>query len=156
MGIPVVGMERDPGAPNVRIARSLGIPVLTGHGGDRAVLEKLHLHRARALAAVGSDDLDNIAVAIAAQGVSAGTRVVLRAGEHEAIAETRSLLPLGTIRDVTSLSAAYVLARLLGTPATGVIAHQHRMFVQLPADTFAPWPLAARQGCTHVAIALSA
>lgn len=156
LGIPVVGVERDPGAPNVRIARSLGIPVLAGHGGDRAVLEKLHLPRARALAAVGSDDLDNIAVAIAAQGVSPGTRVVLRAGEHEAIAETRSLLPLGTIRDVTSLSAAYVLARLLGTPATGVIAHQHRMFVQLPADTFTPWPLAARQGCSHVDIALSA
>ncbi len=142
LGIPVVGVERDPNAPNVRLARSLGIPVLVGHGGDRAILEKLRLRRARALAAVGSDDLDNIAVAIAAQGVSPGTRVVLRAGEHETIAETRSLLPLGTIRDVTSLSAAYVLARLLGAPAIGVIAHQHRIFVELPADNFAPWPLA--------------
>lgn len=152
-GIPVVGVERDPNAPNVRLARSLGIPVLACHGGDRAVLEKLRLHRARALAAVGSDDLDNIAVAIAAHGVSPGTRVVLRAGEHEAIAETRSLLPLGIIRDVTSLSAAYVLARLLGAPATGVIADRHRMFVELPADVFEPWPLAARRGCAHVDIA---
>ncbi|MGI5192976.1 NAD-binding protein [Streptomyces sp. CA-288835] len=59
----VVGVERDPPALGVRLARSLGIPVLAGHGGDRAVLEKLHLHRARALAAVGSDGLDNIAVA---------------------------------------------------------------------------------------------
>ncbi|WP_246096113.1 NAD-binding protein [Streptomyces botrytidirepellens] len=148
-------MERDPNAHNVRIARSLGITVLTGHGGDRAILEKLHLHHARALAAVGSDDLDNIAVAIAAQGVSPGTRVVLRAGEHEAIAETRSLLPLGTIRDVTSLSAAHILARLMDIPATGVIEHQHRTFVELPADGFAPWPLAARQGCSHMDIALS-
>ncbi|MFD5128865.1 potassium channel family protein [Streptomyces olindensis] len=155
LGVAVVGVERDPSAPGVRLARTLGIPVLTGHGGDRATLEKLHLHQARALAAVGSDDLDNIAVAIAAQGVSPGTRVVLRAGEHEAIAETRSLLPLGTIRDVTSLSAAYVLARLLGTEATGVIAHQHRMYVELPTDTFAPWPLAARQGCAHVDVALT-
>ncbi|MER5217101.1 NAD(P)-binding protein [Streptomyces sp. NPDC002838] len=155
LGIPVVGVERDPEAPGVRLARTLGIPVLTGHGGDRAVLEKLHLHQARALAAVGSDDLDNIAVAIAAHGVSPRTRIVLRAGEHEAMAETRSLLPLGTIRDVTSLSAAYVLARLLDTPATGVIAHRHHMFVELPADTFAPWPLAARQGCSHVDVALT-
>lgn len=155
LGVPVVGVERDPDAPGVRLARSLGIPVLTGHGGDRAVMEKVHLDRARALAAVGSDDLDNIAVAIAAHGIAPGTRVVLRAGEHEAIAETRSLLPLGTIRDVTSLSAAYVLARLLDTPATGVIAHQHRMFVQLPADTFEPWPLAARTGCAHVDVALT-
>lgn len=155
LGIPVVGVERDPEAPGVRLARSLGIPVLAGHGGDRAVLERLHLHRARALAAVGSDDLDNIAVAIAAHAVSPGTRVVLRAGEHEAIAETRSLLPLGTIRDVTSLAAAYILARLLDTPATGVIAHQHRMFVQLSPDTFEPWPLAARHGCAHVDTALA-
>ncbi|WP_433461836.1 potassium channel family protein [Spirillospora sp. CA-128828] len=155
LGIPVVGVERDPDAPGIRLARSLGIPVLAGHGGDRAVLEKLHLHLARSLAAVGSDDLDNIAVAIAAHGVSPGTRVVLRAGEHEAIAETRSLLPLGTIRDVTSLSAAYVMARLLDTPATGVIACQHNMFVQLSADTFASWPLAARHGCVHVDTALS-
>ncbi len=154
-GIPVVGVERDPHAPNVRLARSLGIPVLASHGGDRSVLEKLHLDRARALAAVGSNDLDNIAVAIAAHGVSPGTRVVLRAGEHEAIAETRSLLPLGTIRDVTSLSAAYVLARILGTPATGVVAHQHRIFVELPAGTFTPWPLAARQGCAHVNTTMS-
>lgn len=79
LGIPVVGVERDPHAPNVRLARSLGIPVMTGHGGDRAVLERLHLTRARALAAVGSDDLDNIAVAIATQGISPGTRIVLRA-----------------------------------------------------------------------------
>lgn len=155
LGIPVVGVERDPRAPNIRLARSLGIPVLAGHGGDRAILEKLHLHQARALAAVGSDDLDNIAVAIAAQGVSPGTRVVLRAGEHEAIAETRSLLPLGSICDVTSLSAAYLLARLMGIPATGVIAYQHRVFVELSADSFTPWPLAARQGCCHVDIAPS-
>ncbi|WP_216589129.1 potassium channel family protein [Streptomyces brasiliscabiei] len=155
LGIPVVGVERDPEAAGVRLARTLGIPVLTGHGGDRAVLEKLHLQQARALAAVGSDDLDNIAVAVAAQGIAPRTRVVLRAGEHEAIAETRSLLPLGTIRDVTSLSAAYVLARLLGTPATGVIAHRHRTFVELPTDTFTPWPLAARQGCSHVDVALT-
>jgi voltage-gated potassium channel Kch len=128
---------------------------LTGRGGDRAVLERPRLRRARALAAVGSDDLDNIAVAIAAHGVTPETRVVLRAGEHEAIAETRSLLPLGTIRDVTSLSAGYVLARLLDTPATGVVAHQHRMSVHLPTDSFEPWPLAARHGCDNVDIALS-
>jgi Trk K+ transport system NAD-binding subunit len=155
LGIPVVGVERDPNAPNVRLARSHGIPVVAGHGGDRAVLERLHLDRATALAAVGSNDLDNIAVAITAQGISPETRVVLRAGEHEAIAETRSLLPLGVIRDVTSLAAAYVLARLLGRPATGVAAHQHRIFVETPDDDFTLWPLAAREGCCHVNVAVT-
>jgi hypothetical protein len=39
-----------------------------------------------------------IAVAIAAQGVSSTTRLVLRAGEHETIAETKPLLRLGVVR----------------------------------------------------------
>lgn len=149
-GIPVVGVERDPQAGTARLARSLGIPVMTGHGGDRALLEQLRLGKARALAAVGSDDLDNIAVAIAAHGVAPETPVVIRAGEHEAIAETRSLLPMGTVRDVTGLAAAYVLARLLDEPAGGVIAHRHDIYLQRPDETFTPWPLTTRDHCPHL------
>ncbi|MGA5319543.1 NAD-binding protein [Streptomyces seoulensis] len=150
LGIPVVGVERDPHVTTARLARSLGIPVMTGHGGDRAVLERLRLRHARALAAVGSDDLDNIAVAIAAHAISPDTRIVVRAGEHEAIAETRSLLPMGTVRDVTSLAAAYVLARLLGEPVTGVVAHENGICLETAEETFVPWPLTARERCAHV------
>ncbi|NUS54474.1 MAG: NAD-binding protein [Streptomycetaceae bacterium] len=149
-GVPVVGVERDPHAATARLARSLGIPVMTGHGGDRAVLEHLRLGKARALAAVGSDDLDNIAVAIAAHGVAPATPVVIRAGDHEAIAETRSLLPMGTVRDVTSLAAAYVLARLLDEPTRGVIAHHHEIYLQRPDATFTHWPLTTRDLCPHL------
>lgn len=74
-----------------------------------------------ALAAVGSDELDNIAVAVAAQAVHPDLRLVLRAGEREALAETRSLFPLGITRDVTVLSATYVSARLLGISAHGIV-----------------------------------
>jgi TrkA-N domain len=109
LGVPVVGVERDPAAPQLHVARALRIPVVAGHGGDRGVLERVGLHRALALAAVGSDENDNIAVAIAANAVAPGTRVVLRAGEQEAIAETRSLLPLGVTRDVWSIAAAHIV-----------------------------------------------
>jgi hypothetical protein len=149
LGVTVVGVERDPQAPNLRIARTLGVPVIVAHGGDRAVLERLRLHRAQALAAVGSDDLDNIAIAVAAHGVAPGTRVVMRAGEHEAIAETRSLLPLGTTRDVTGLSTAYVLARLLGTPATAVVGHDEEVYLAVPDEGFSRWPTSPREECCH-------
>jgi hypothetical protein len=76
------------------------------------VLERLGLRRALALAAVGSDEYDNIAVAIAANAISPATRVVLRAGEQEAIAETRSLLPLGLTRDVLGLTARSIAGRM--------------------------------------------
>lgn len=150
LGVAVVGVERDAAAPNLRIARTLGIPVVIAHGGDRAVLERLRLHRAQALAAVGSDDLDNVAVAVTAHAVAPGTRVVLRAGEHEAIAETRSLLPLGTTRDVTALSATYVVARLLGTAATAVVVHDDQAYVDFPGRGFVPWPTSPRDQCGHV------
>jgi hypothetical protein len=150
LGVAVVGVERDPAAPNLRIARTLGIPVLVAHGGDRAVLERLRLSRSRALAAVGSDDLDNIAVAVAAHGVAPGTRVVLRAGEHEAIAETRSLLPLGTTRDVTSLSATHVVARLVGVAATAVVVRDGELHVDVPGDGLVAWPASSRAECGHV------
>ncbi|WP_328353404.1 hypothetical protein OG800_11075 [Streptomyces sp. NBC_00445] len=38
--------------------------------------------------------------------------MLIRAGEHEAIAETPSPLPIGTVRGVTGMAAAYVVARL--------------------------------------------
>ncbi|WP_417159170.1 dihydropteroate synthase [Streptomyces gilvifuscus] len=149
LGVPVVGVERDPLASAARLARSLGVPVMTGDGGDRRMLERLRLRHARALAAVGSDDLDNIAVAIAAHGVASHTRVLIRAGEHEAIAETRSLLPMGTIRDVTGMAAAYVVARLLGEPVAGVVAHQEGVYRQSPDDKFSRSVLSAQARCRH-------
>nr|WP_255523976.1 NAD-binding protein [Terrabacter sp. MAHUQ-38] len=154
LGVAVVGVERDPHAPNLRLARTLRVPVVIAHGGDRAVLERVRLHRAQALAAVGSDDLDNIAVAVAAHGVAPGTRVVLRAGEHEAIAETRSLLSLGTTRDVTRLSTTYVVARLLGIPAvTAVAGQEDGDYVAVPdegGEGFVRWPTSPREQCCHV------
>ena len=108
-GVPVIGVERDPAAPQLRLARCLKIPVVVGHGIDRDDLERLRLGRSRSIAAVGSNEFDNIAVAVAASAVSTDTPVVLRAGEQEAIAETRSLLPLGTTKDVLGLAAQFMV-----------------------------------------------
>jgi hypothetical protein len=136
MGIDVVGVERNPAAENLRLMRQLRIPVVIGHGEDRGLLERLRAHRARAIAAVGSDDLDNIAVAIAAQAVAAHVRLVLRAGEHEAIAESRSLLPLGIVRDVASISAAYVVSQLVGEKPLSVIADGADIYLECRPGQF--------------------
>ncbi|MFI0714596.1 NAD-binding protein [Streptomyces inhibens] len=161
LGVPVVGVEREPAAPNLRLARSMGIPVVLAHGEDRAVLARLGLGRARALAAVGSHELDNIAVAVAAHGVAPDIRVVLRAGEDEAIAETRSLLPLGLTRDITRTSAAYVTAHLTAHLTAGpagagalprrVVADADRDYVDLPGRGLVGWPVPAGDDCGHVA-----
>ncbi|MFE9650176.1 hypothetical protein ACFYO0_39930 [Streptomyces sp. NPDC006365] len=56
------------------------------------------LDTAQAMAAVVSDALDNIAVAVAARAVAPDLRVAIRAGDHEAIAETRSLFSFGIVQ----------------------------------------------------------
>jgi hypothetical protein len=73
----------------------------------------------------------------------------MRAGEHEAIAETRSLLPLGTTRDVTGLSTAYVLARLLGAPATAVVGYHEEVYLDVPGEGLSRWPASPREECGH-------
>jgi len=120
LGVPVIVVERDPAAANLRLARTAGIPVLVGDGHDVAVLRRVGLHRARAVAAVGSADLDNIEVAIAASTEAPEIPIVLRAGEDDLIAETRSLFRIGAVRNVSGLTAAAVVARL--TSSAEVVA----------------------------------
>jgi Trk K+ transport system NAD-binding subunit len=114
LGVGVVGLERDSDAPALRVAQALKIPVVFGHGTDRQTLERLGCARARAIATVGSDDLDNIAVAVNASALVPHLPVVIRAGEHEVIARPRSFERLGHLRDVADLASVYVRARLLG------------------------------------------
>lgn len=147
LGIGVIAVERDPAAPNLRLAKALGVPVLIADATDRFVLRKLSLHTAQAMAAVASDDLDNIAVAVAARAVAPDLRVVIRAGDHEAIAETQSLFRIGTVHDLGSLSAAYTTASLTGLRPRGVLAHGRRLLVEHGSGTFTPWPHALR--CDH-------
>lgn len=123
----------------------MGIPVIIGSGSERRLLEKLKLSRCLALAAVGSDDLDNIAVAVAAAAISPSTRVVVRAGEHEAIAETRSLLPLGAIRDVTEIAATFVVAALLGRDVHGVVAGRDAMYLQTKTGDYKPFMVSSKE-----------
>ncbi len=149
LGLPVVAVERRADAPSVRIARRQRIPVVVADGQDRAVLERLALRRARALAAVGSDDLDNVAVAVAAHAVAPGVRVVLRAGQHEAVSETRSLLPLGTTRDVTAAAGAWVVATLDGQDPRGVVATAGSTWLDLHGSGYVRWPAPEPARCGH-------
>jgi len=144
LGVDVVAVERNPAAENLRLVRALRIPaVVLGHGEDRQLLERVAARRARAIAAVGSDDLDNIAVAIVAQQVAPTTRVILRAGEHDTLSETRTLLPLGVVRDVARLSAAYVVARLTGEPPRSVVTDGHQVWAESQSGTFTPFESSA-------------
>jgi hypothetical protein len=111
-GIAVIGVESDPDAPCVRLARAAGIPVAIGRGEDRETLERLGIRGCAAVAAVTSADLVNVAVGLAARDLVAELPLVLRLGDGEVAAETDSLLHLGRICDAHKLAADTLAAEL--------------------------------------------
>lgn len=113
-GVPVLAVERNRDAHNVRHAKELGIPVVIGSGGDRFLLQRLALPGARALAAVTSDDHENVAICVAARAVAPKLSLVLRAGDGSVTAETRSLFAIGVVCDVLRLAAARLAHAALG------------------------------------------
>jgi hypothetical protein len=129
LGLGVVGIERDISAPNLVTARALGIPVHVGDAARRRVLRRVRADRAVALCAAGSDELDNVAVAVTARAVSPTLRVVLRAGNHDVIVETQSLFRIGTVCDVTGLTACYVVHSLLDQAPAAVFSQESGVVV---------------------------
>ena len=119
--IPLVAVEADADAESVGIAKELGLPVVVGRGADPSLMRRLSLQRARAVAAVTSDDLDNISVAMTARGIEPDVRTVIRVGDGNVANETRSLLALGFVRDVNRIAAAFIAAKLLGADPRRVV-----------------------------------
>jgi Trk K+ transport system NAD-binding subunit len=117
-GVPVLGVERDPEAPCIRLARSAGVPVAIGRGDDRETLERVGIRRCAAVAAVTSSDLVNVAVGLAADDLAPSVPLVLRLGDGEVAAETDSLLHLGHICDVHKLAAETLVRELKALTAT--------------------------------------
>ena len=118
LGIAVIGVEQDPAARVLPIARALRIPVLVGDGSSRSLLTRARVTHCIALVAAGSLERDNIAVAVSALALKPTARVVLRAGTDDAIEETRSLFHIGSVVDVNGLTAAFVTQSLTGQPAS--------------------------------------
>ena len=130
--IPLVAVEANEDAESVGIAKELGLPVVIGRGADPSLMRRLSIPRARAVAAVTSDDLDNISVAMTARGIHADTRTILRVGDGNVANETRSLLALGLVRDVNRLAATFLAAKILGADAESVVCVDDRAHLRFP------------------------
>jgi voltage-gated potassium channel Kch len=113
-GIPVVGVERDAATAGVHVVHRAGVPVMLGDGSERDLLQRLHVRRAHALASVTSDDHVNVAVSVAALALRDDLRVVLRAGDDDAVTETRALFPIGVVRDVNRLAGRALAEAVVG------------------------------------------
>lgn len=130
--MPVLAVERDPDGENIGLARELGLPLVIGRGADHSLMNRLSLNRARAVAAVTSDDLANISVAMTARGIEEDIRVVLRVGDGDVADETRSLLALGLIRDIHRIAAVLIASMTLGEQAESVVCLGDEAHLRFP------------------------
>ena len=124
VGVRVVAVHDEEDGEDVGIAREAGVPVVIGRGADPSLLSRLSLDQACALAAVTSDDLQNLSIAMAARSLAPDLRIVLRAGDGRLANETRSLLRFGVVRDVHQIAATLLAARATGSPARSVLCHE--------------------------------
>jgi voltage-gated potassium channel Kch len=129
LGIPVVAIEQNRDAKNVQRAKDQRLPVVIGSGASQRLLRRLSIRRARALAAVTSDEVENIAIAIAARGVRDDLNIALRAGDGDATSETQSLFHIGVVRDVYRIAGTALAAVTLGYQADEAFPHQGTMYL---------------------------
>ena len=135
LGVRVLAVEGDADNYNVARAKDYGIPVVIGRGGSHFLLRKLALHRARALAAVTSDEVENIAIVGAALGVRDDLRTLLRAGRGEVSNETQSLFKLGIVRDVNRIGGTFLAMAALGSDVRNAFLDEETVYLVMPDGT---------------------
>lgn len=139
LGMPVLVVERDPENNHVNRAKEYGIPIVLGRGGSRFLLRRLCLGRARALAAVTSDEIENISVAVAALGMRGDLHTLLRAGRGDVVNETSSLFKIGVVRDVYRIGGTLLAAAALGYRATEAFLHEQTVYLIDPDGRIQPF-----------------
>ncbi len=141
LGQPVIAIESNRDADYVSRAKEYGLPVVIGRGGSLALLRRVSTNRARALAAVTSEEIENIAIVVAALSCRADLRTLLRAGQGDVTNETRSLLKLGVVRDVYRIGGTLIAAMALGSEAREAFLHEKVVYLVTPdgrIEAFAP------------------
>jgi len=129
LGVPVVAIERDPEADNLARAKQYQVPVVIGGGNSRNVLRRMSLERARALAAVTSDEIENISTVVAALAIREDLPTLLRAGSGDVTDESRALFSIGTVRDVYIIGGTLLAAAALGSQASEAFVHDDIVYV---------------------------
>ncbi|MBA3421595.1 MAG: NAD-binding protein [Thermoleophilaceae bacterium] len=129
LGVPVVAVERNDEAPTLARAKDQRIPVVIGGGESHDLLRRLSLSRARSLAAVTSDEVENLAIAVAARGFGSDLPIALRAGDGDATTEIRSLFDIGVVRDVYRIAGTALAAVALGYDAREAFPYQGTLYL---------------------------
>ena len=145
LGVPCIGVERDPEAVGIALARRLEVPVIFADGRSPGTLEGLHIDRARAVMALTSDDLVNLECALTARRHNPALRVVMRIFDPRLAERLDRGIELDLTRSVSALAAPAFSAALLGRLSAQQLALTNVPLRVLETRIPEGWPLARRQ-----------
>jgi Trk K+ transport system NAD-binding subunit len=113
-GISVVGIDRDPQARGVRLARDRRIPLIIGNATHSDVLNAASVATCRTLVVVSTDDASNLETALLARSANPNVRVVMRLFDGEFANRVQRAFSINVSRSVSYLAAPAFAAALLG------------------------------------------
>ncbi|MED7952423.1 NAD-binding protein [Streptomyces sp. BE303] len=122
LGVPVVGLERDPQARGISAVRALGVPVVVDDGPLAEQLRRARLKRSRAVVAVSGDDATNLEAALEARAVRPDVRVVVRLFDDNFAHHVYATLDNAASRSTSYLSAPAFAAALMGREVLGTLS----------------------------------
>jgi Trk K+ transport system NAD-binding subunit len=105
LGFDVVGVDPDPAAQGITVARRLGLPVVTGTAFAEDILRAAGIDTASSLVAVTSSDIVNLETALQAHALRHDLRIVLRLFDDDLARRVQQ-----TIGNIVSRSVSYMAA----------------------------------------------
>jgi Trk K+ transport system NAD-binding subunit len=134
LGVAVVGIDRNPAARGVEVARQRRIPVIVGDAGRQETLRSASVQSARSLVVLTSSDLANVQTALLARKVNPGTHTVLRLFDGDFAERIQHTFGFATSRSVSALAAPSFAAAMLDHEVIATVPVRRRVLLvaQLP------------------------
>jgi Trk K+ transport system NAD-binding subunit len=115
LGFDVVGVDPDPAAKGMALARRLGLPVVIGEAFQEETLRAAGVATSSALVSVTSSDIVNLETALQARALREDLRIVLRLFDDDLAQRVQQ-----TVANIVSRSVSYMAA-----PAFAVAMLEH-------------------------------
>ncbi|WP_406206328.1 NAD-binding protein [Kitasatospora sp. NBC_01560] len=122
LGVPVVGLERDPLVRGISAVRALGVPVVVDDGPLAEQLRRARLKHSRAVVAVSGDDATNLEAALEARAGRPDVRVVVRLFDDNFARHVYATLDNAASRSTSYLAAPAFAAALMGREVLGTLS----------------------------------
>lgn len=130
LGLDVVAIDRNPAARGVKVAASLGIPVIEGDAAQEETLRAASIDHCQALVVVSTDDAVNLQAALHARAAREDIRVVLRLFDDDFARRVEAAFTINISRSVSRLCApAFAAAMLERDVLTTIPVERHALLV---------------------------